>query len=78
MDEDFNGNGRLRSDETDFLRRQLAGQDGLGEAIGLEETDAVQVGYSHLRTAVERQIRRDFPGQSGYGQVLDDDAIDTE
>ena len=78
VDEDFNGNGRLGADEADFLRRQFAGQDGLSEAIGLKETDTVQVGHGHLRTAVERQIRCDFPGQSGYGQVLDDDAIDAE
>ena len=78
MDENFNGNRRLRTDEADFLSRQLTRQDSLCEAIGFQETDAVQIGHRHLRTSVKWQVGRDFPGQGRYSQILDDDAIDAE
>ena len=78
VDENFNGNRRLRTDEADFLSRQLTRQDSLCEAIGFQETDAVQIGYRHLRTAVKWQVGSDFPGQGRYSQILDDDAIDAE
>ena len=78
MNKDFNGGVSMGTNILDFCKGQFPGQYDLGKTEPFQEAHAIQIRYGHLGTAMERQMRYDTADDGSYGQVLHDDAIDSQ